>query len=63
MCWCGMIEWTHSWNKIKVNLTENTWNNLGQLSWTLPLHYNGIAALVLAYRAYGLRLLAAHYFN
>ena len=36
MCWCGMIEWTHSWKKFKVNLTENAWNNLGHLSSTLP---------------------------
>ena len=36
MCWCGMIEWTHARKKIKVNLTENAWNNLGQLTWTLP---------------------------
>ncbi len=35
MCWCGMIEWTHSWYKIKVTLTKNAWNNLGQLSSTL----------------------------
>ena len=36
MCWCGMIEWTHAWKQIKVNLTENAGNNLGQLTWTLP---------------------------
>ena len=36
MCWCAMIEWTHAWKQIKVNLTEKAWNNLGQLTWTLP---------------------------
>ena len=30
-----MIEWTHAWKQIKVNLTEKAWNNLGQLTWTL----------------------------
>ena len=37
MCWCGMIEWTYSWKKIKVNLTENAWNNLGQLIEHYPM--------------------------
>ena len=36
MYWCRMIEWMHLWKKIKERMTENAWNNLGQLNWTLP---------------------------
>ena len=34
MWWCGMIEWMQFWKQIKVKITENAWNNLGQLNWT-----------------------------
>ena len=40
-CLCGMIELTHAWKKITVNLTKNGWNNLGQLNWTLPVVNDG----------------------
>ena len=44
-----MIEWTHSWKKFKVNLTENAWNNLGQLSWTLPAFFILLAVATICY--------------
>ena len=44
MCWCGMIEWTHAWKQIKVNLTENAWSNLlpnYQSLWSKIFHIGG----------------------
>ena len=46
-----MIEWTHAWKKItgKVNLTENAWNNFGQL--ILPRPTTGTLIFVVVFVA------------
>ena len=36
---CADVEWLNErmHDKIKVNLTEKSWNNVGPLTWTLPI--------------------------